>query len=433
MDNISTIIDKLTTDYDMKYYSSLPIDIQDEIFQMCKDNRINNSILCTMIKNTHDQTMNMIKKVKKIYGPMSFYNLEGDDKKIILFGEYHKSVKGNKCKDNNGNKTSVDNFLKFNIENNNNFIDLFVEFHDYFYPYREDRKNFIFNQTTTLSNIVKELYEYACKDRVDNPIVSCISGNLRLHSIDSRGYNFWHYLINNKIKYLNKYDDFIISFIGLIVLSFHLNNLYDNLQNTPKFDQYLKNIHKCAEIFLQTYVPEFFTNFDTFYNIINNHLFPLVKIDKQIDNIKNIDLKNQIIDIFKNDLKNYFKDIEGKGELIANDIFYYKNNEPHINLKTFIKKFSSYLLYNGFLVDFYLISRIFRNFSGGIYNLSPKNIIIYAGDAHISKYVEILSTLNFQEKYSRKNYMIKNIEGFVDHELFQCLDISALPQPLFSD
>lgn len=433
MENLNSIINNLITNYDMNYYNSLPIDIRNEIFQMCIDNVIDNNILCKLIKNTHNETMDMINKINKIYGPVSFYYLEGGDKKIILFGEYHKRVKGDRCKDKNGKKISVENFLSFNIKNNSNFIDLFVEFHDYFFPYRENRKNLIFSESSTLSNIVKELYEYGCKDRIDNPVVSCISGNLRLHSIDSRGYDYWNHLINNKIKYVNIGNDFIISFIGLMIVSFNFNTFYDQLQNTQLFNEYLFNINKCVEVFLKTYrdnIPKFFTNFDIFYDIISNYLYPLIKIDKQLRNIENIELKNQIIDIFKNDLKNYFRMIEGKGNFFADNIYYYTTKE--IDLKNLMSIFSSYLPFNYFLVDFYVISRIFRNFSGGIYNLSPKNIIVYAGDAHISKYIEILSKLNFEEKYSRKNEMIGSMrEGFIDPEIFQCLDISALPQPLF--
>ncbi len=73
------------------------------------------------------------------------------------------------------------------------------------------------------------------------------------------------------------------------------------------------------------------------------------------------------------------------------------------------------------IMDFYLMSRVFRSFEQkrGKYSEDPKYVIIYAGDHHSRNYRETLDKLGF----------VRGSEAF---SKTQCLDITKFQQPFFS-
>jgi hypothetical protein len=76
--------------------------------------------------------------------------------------------------------------------------------------------------------------------------------------------------------------------------------------------------------------------------------------------------------------------------------------------------------YQSLVMDYYLIHRLFREFRiiEGKYSEKPKHIIIYAGDAHSTRYSEFLTYIGFQK-----------IQEVVSEN--QYLDISKFKQPFF--
>jgi hypothetical protein len=76
-------------------------------------------------------------------------------------------------------------------------------------------------------------------------------------------------------------------------------------------------------------------------------------------------------------------------------------------------------------MDTYLILRLFRSYKYKKYKYSgrAKNVIIYAGSAHIERYINILNYIgSFEIKYHKKHMNTKN---------YYCIDIKDLKQPLF--
>ena len=77
-------------------------------------------------------------------------------------------------------------------------------------------------------------------------------------------------------------------------------------------------------------------------------------------------------------------------------------------------------------MDYYLMARCFRKFERkkDEYYLPPANIIIFAGDAHISNYIEILGKLGFTINFQKKRTNVNDPN-------YQCLNISEMKQPMF--
>ena len=76
-------------------------------------------------------------------------------------------------------------------------------------------------------------------------------------------------------------------------------------------------------------------------------------------------------------------------------------------------------------MDVYMLARMFKKFNvSGSYDPEyAKNIIVYAGAAHVLFYRQFLLSNGFIEKYN-KQYTKKSKRS--------CLDLSDMPQPLFA-
>jgi hypothetical protein len=93
--------------------------------------------------------------------------------------------------------------------------------------------------------------------------------------------------------------------------------------------------------------------------------------------------------------------------------------------------------YGVLLVDYYTITRIFREFkpkTQGQYSESPKDIMIYVGNAHAENYREFFKYMEFTETESTYAQMhVPNVGNNLPlPELYSCLDITKIKQPLFS-
>lgn len=109
------------------------------------------------------------------------------------------------------------------------------------------------------------------------------------------------------------------------------------------------------------------------------------KIIRQIENITNHNIRNKFYQLVINKMDKFY-----------NDIILLKNRWKQIEkLKIWISEFT------GFIFEAYLVGRILRDFEKGI---SPSKIIVYAGNDHIKRIINMLDELEFikhDERISR--------------------------------
>ena len=172
-------------------------------------------------------------------------------------------------------------------------------------------------------------------------------------------------------------------------------NKYDYIYNASSETEIIRNIKEVNE----------------YIDFIINPSFIRNRILKQIKAIKDDKIREIILEEYARCLSKNEKGIR-----------HIKRNEPNkFKVKEVLWAVSDYGLC---VMDYYLIARCFRSYSRKEgYSRPSYNNIIYAGEAHIKKYVEILQKLGFHidEKVPSKD---KSKE-------FQCLNISGIKQPLF--
>lgn len=172
------------------------------------------------------------------------------------------------------------------------------------------------------------------------------------------------------------------------------------------------------------------------------------RITKNLKNIKDSKLANAIAKWFDDKLKTYNIDdkfIENAIEtyklwLASYQPFHGRNKDAEAKfeqLDTQLDKITRTIADFGVLmVDYYTVTRIFRSFtpkSQGQYSQPAKDVIIYVGDAHAENYREFFQYMKFQqvESTSSSQY-VTNIGSKIKYQMWSCLDISKIKQPLFS-
>ena len=97
--------------------------------------------------------------------------------------------------------------------------------------------------------------------------------------------------------------------------------------------------------------------------------------------------------------------------------------------------FDGLIIMNSFTMDFYLLCRLFRNFnvkSTDQQPSKPRNVIIYAGDAHSQRYRSVLRSMGFKmERFTTVNeeeIISKSHHGVIPKG---CLSLENFPSPLF--
>jgi hypothetical protein len=110
---------------------------------------------------------------------------------------------------------------------------------------------------------------------------------------------------------------------------------------------------------------------------------------------------------------------------------------PNVNLDDIMRGISATVLLNAYVMDMYTISRMFKKFKN-VENQPerPRNIILYAGDAHSTVCRKFLDQLGFQtiNKTAGVNYntLDNNKYGRNSPAYNNCVDISVFKQPFFS-
>lgn len=134
----------------------------------------------------------------------------------------------------------------------------------------------------------------------------------------------------------------------------------------------------------------------------NETIMKETRINKQLDNIADVDFRGEIRDYFLSKIaeaSREFKEWHFKAEY---------DSDSYYDMAT-----HSFLMWAAWWVDFYTIARIFRQYTrsrNGYSNSPASNIIYYMGDAHaarISQFFEMLSDFKLvsqSESKSQSNY-----------------------------
>ena len=358
-----------------------------QLFNQYKDN-------ISILENFFNYKTIQIPKTFYISGLLTFavYKNEKINKIIYLLGEHHyfkNLCDNNEIRDGTPHYYADDLFMSLlnchvqgkNTHKYNDKLDVFLELR-YDQSAEESKFSESINKYKFSDSYMKRtfdnIYNSGCKPNYTKKLLEEIDICLyepytRFHHADMRH-------INDKfVKYINFIYDKIDTKI----------NLMSNLQ----FDKYYSTYD--INTLLEIYKSSIFMN----------------KIKKQINNIKIDYIKK----FFNTRLREYNKiciDNINSGDLTYNNI------QPKIEISDYRSEIFDVIskIYFG-IMDFYLMSRVFRIFDDDdgneIYNAS--NIIIYAGVTHVKNYITWLKQLGFEEKY--------NVYNSTNLEKMACLKI----------
>jgi hypothetical protein len=346
---------------------------------------------------------NNINYIYTIYKITNLYSTDYN-MNIYLFGDYH--TKNYKC-NNNVDIESVSSFILNQIKTSNDFVDLFIELP--LIDKNTDRELIKYN--TYISDLNINLYNCLYWDKYN-----CIYPHLRAHNIDVRSSEYIH----EYFKLFNLAYTLHISF----------KTLYKNIDNTldEKIIKELKfNFRKYRNYYHSINKKNVFDNKESIINYFND-VYNYTKIEKQLNNINDENLRFKIKNYFNNILTNYnfsnilsdnidnfidsFKQIINKDDLIKLYLYQFNNI------------MSTYITCSSYFMDFYTIARLFRTYKylPNKYSGRATSIIIYTGNYHIEIYKKFLLSIFFNIKISLMNENIKD---------YECLNIENIKQPIF--
>jgi hypothetical protein len=346
-----------------------------QLYNQYKDN-------ISILENFLNYKTIQIPKTFYISGLLTFavYKNEKINKIIYLLGERHgfkNLCDNNEIRDGTPHYYADDLFMSLlnchvqgkNTHKYNNKLDVFLELR-YDRLSEESKFSESINKYNFKDSYMKRtfdnIYNSGCKPNYTKKLLEetdiCLyEPYTRFHHADMR------YIKDDFVKYIN----FIYYKIDTKI----------NLMSNARFD-----------IDYSTY------DINTLLEIYKSSTF-MNKIKKQINNIKIDYIKK----FFNTRLREYNKmciDNINSGDLT------YSNIQPKIEISDYRSEIFD-VIRNIFLgiMDFYLMSRVFRIFDDDNGNIlhDTSNIIIYAGDSHVKTYITWLKQLGFEEKYNVSN------------------------------
>jgi len=378
---------------------------------------IDGEVLTTGITSLRLSIPNYKYKVDYIVGPLSFSHhiSKQYNKNIYIFGDRHVYPKEISFPDKK--VEGLDKFIERTIYFTPKMIDLFLEV-----KYRVEAPK------------IKDTSKWSTKDRrtgylirtvhkfhpcVVQPRKDCSYYNLRVHYTDKRfmdSLQIFHDILYSPLSYYERILNHIKvgqtypkNFANII------GKLIENLKSIT--EEYLKDTSVIDSGVFKG-IPKYW-----------KRSIDKAKIEKQINHIKDLKLRDLILDYFAN----------AKTEMLAgrpNDIVFSIANRWNPDYSSLIRDLQALLdgtviteeirrnIYQRYydiinvyslFIDLYLIPRVFRTFTDGT---SPSNIIMYVGDAHANFYRRLLETLHFDTLFT-----IKSED--------QYLNVSNIQQPLF--
>ena len=443
----------------LKYYNTsilsrldMDIDLKEALYKCADDNmaRKDKSLERTVLKDlisSHENQQNSEADPKTqkpvanfIGGPYTLtLQWSAEYKKLIyIFGETHDKI--NDCPKEEDKIIQIEDYILQLYQNGDSFIDLYIETGAVFnkeFSYVTDHEELNINQTR---NKFKE-----CFDDINFPL--CHKG--RVHYFDIRDIHNFNYLSINH-SFVKYYD-----FMKITNKKDYLDHL-TYFFNDPKVLKMFTDISimQSPEDFIDYLKKEFEAN--SFFEKELRKSTIEVKINDFIDKLIEDD-KNIIIPIMES-VKELFiklnKDFFISGEYNFENLIYedyeeeydddenpenasYNHIRYHLDYIIF-----NYLLYlNCYLIDAYLLGRVFKIFDIDTIDEKkqritdepeePRNIIIYAGNLHSDVYREFLKKVGFELIALTGPDWRKKKELKTDTEYNYCIDMRNFPQPFF--
>jgi hypothetical protein len=411
------------------------------------------------------ESTNIINDIDIISGPISIRLMTNGNKYFLLFGDQHIASNNLTCDyigKNNDEITYLPIYLHKLFNNNiTTVFDIFTEF-----EYKKDRKG-IENYGPGLLNNVHKQFKICYRDLCDKYECSKLYPNVRFHVGDIRHYYDNDNLSNiflleefisslyikyktliktifydiklNLLKYIvgNSKDLLKVNFYNILINN--INMLEKSFSDTTSFDELYKNLinildtidyNKEQESFYNDYkltaigafvdgkskkteyevsnnMKDFIQNFDFTPENIFKIISASKKIEKQLFNINDNEIKIAINKFTLDKLKNNMAEhAQNDYQLLKKNI---ANNNNYVTIYDYICK------------NTVTASNIINTIN------TPKNIIIIAGEGHIENYVDFLRQENFKMEFEFFPVPHEKFYNKIPHK--RCVNISELKEP----
>mgnify|MGYP005639988839 CR=1 FL=1 len=332
--------------------------------------------------------------MSKLSGPVSCYYLIGGGRKILMMGDEHFSTEGS-CNDENA--IDIRDYLDNIFANKGKTFDFYLEASYDSIEISRNSKISVMEQLqryfqeatdqTYLIKVAEHYKKYYCFRR-EKTICAQHYPNVRFHNADFR--------FSTKcapIKDLTEYFMFLIYMAN--------NNIPINKNILGVFRKYLTFDKFMKKIYAGLLCKKMKKQFDKMSNKDSTHLKQYINQTlKSLENEHKLSYNNnmrKIINIIKN----------------MKVVFSFPEFRYHLNIIA-----NTVVTIEALIMDAYLLSRMFVKKEKN--SEQPKNVIIYAGHAHISRYLDYLM--------EHKKYKLKG-GGITDG--YRCIDVSKLPRRLF--
>jgi hypothetical protein len=415
------------------------------------------TVLAKLIEN-HQAKPDKRPIASYIGGPMniSCHWSEKYKKLIYIFGEFHGD--GNDCdkltkgRFDNPEIIDIEDYLKQYFSFLTAFTDFYIEMHSFVMP----------------EGYYYQFLSHNRMNRLRRTFHKCVDSKLRRGDKECNLSRMHYFDIRQgdvKDK-MNRISIFLLDGESLRgILNSTTIDKYTVFENLKAFYDTYNNLIRLF-MFLSDSDPAKNTS-QHYYNMWYSQIekFPLLQKElRRVARYQDEDMKSLIVDFIKEELTVKLGRIIEKEEcsqeiLKTSSIGFnnlciqyfqdFKKNELPIEtikqyctqLNKLLEKITNICLtYNCLVIDGYLLARVFKKFD--IYTEDsdkkrltdepeePHNIIIYGGTSHCAIYRKFLKQLEFEDKGS---YGEMDYEKINTGDVFSCIDMSKIEQPLFSN
>jgi hypothetical protein len=356
----------------------------------------NKRILKKLLTNFTNNKLSHPYNHSYLSGVMSVYKLQKNDMTVYLFGEQHYSRDA--CQNLEIESTYVEDFFNEVIDKSSVFIDFYIELPIKDFNFElpiEDSK-----EGLNLHQLGRNLYNNPNFGRGETSIA-------RLHMIDVRQTN--PKLTLNEESNIDKF----INDINIIYTTHNEEPL--NEENRHIYERLFGNMikNKFFKVLTKRIFDGTIKNYGDIFDLLtadiknsnSNNNFKQSYYRKELGRSKFINNMNKFLSDYKeivlddiNDITNNRTSFEEFAQWIKSLYEILKDTDDLDLIKdSFIsEKLSGIFILNANVMDMYTLSRIFKDFDldknivNRINPQSPKNIIVYAGQAHIDNYLVYL-------------------------------------------
>lgn len=415
---------KLTGTYNTNFLDNYDPEIGKEFLKASekyKNSGKGKNILMNLIHNHFEPK----KEYPKFIGGPKTLTLQWNDDyqmMIYIFGEYHTDEMN--CDKIKGFDSSlytimpIEEFLAKVITETDAFIDLYIEVPAYLKEPNEYKDSFKpFPDAYRLSELLKKFRK--CIQYTTRAAKECKLA--RVHYFDIRYKD-----INGGIEPVND--------IGFVKIYIQMVNRKKESEKIASFKLLVERSTEFQKILNGSADKDIRKSMDFWKSYIYTNSF----ITKEIGKIKDLKLRQKILDFIENELLNELLLCQLVLNTSSKIIFDYMAGHKVSDI-IFIDSFNTILpcliSFNAIIVDAYTIARIFKDFDmtemqkkaykGSIdHPVNAHNIIIYAGDEHCVRYRKFLQSIGFKQYGKSGDFGIS---------VTTCLNISNFKTPFFSE